>query len=88
MLRCIENTNHSISVEYHPCVLLDMNIVFINLFLQVHKFVQGLITNIKARFQNKKISFVNQAGHYSDKVNINRGCRQGDPLFLYLYFMC
>ena len=31
---------------------------------------------------------VNQGGHLSNKVNINCGCRQGDPIASYICIVC
>ena len=50
-------------------------------------FGPGIFNWIKPFNRNIKASII-QCGFLSDPVNIEKGCRQGDPIVSYLFLMC
>ena len=39
-------------------------------------------------FQNNIYSTINQGGNFSEKINIHRECRQGDPVAAQIFIIC
>ena len=39
-------------------------------------------------FNNDVIAYVSQCGFLSKKIDINHGCRQGDPIASYEFLLC
>ena len=80
-------TNNIIRINIVNC-LVKVLIRFQNTLLKnsntflvlTHQFDGGL-----QHLYNNATAFILQNGHLSDRFSIERGCRQGDPLFLVTY---
>ena len=60
---------------------------FLYSVLEFLGFGSGFIKWIKM-FNNNITASIIQCGFLSDPINIERGCRQGDPIASYLFLMC
>ena len=60
---------------------------FIKEVLQIFNFGDNFASMIQL-FQKNSTSRVEQNGHLSDSIALVRGCRQGDPLSLYVFVLC
>lgn len=60
---------------------------FMTKVLQMFNFGPSFINWVKVFHKNSK-SAVSQSGHLSSFFQLGRGCRQGDPISLYLFVLC
>ena len=60
---------------------------FLYSVLEFLGFGSGFIKWIKM-FNNNITASIIQCGFLSDPINIEQGCRQGDPIASYLFLMC
>ena len=64
---------------------IDWN--FIQKCLNIFNFGKSIQKWVKV-FQNNIYSTINQGGNFSDKIEIHRGCRQGDPIASQIFIIC
>ena len=60
---------------------------FIEFCLNLFGFGDFIIESVKL-LQNGSFSRIEQNGYFSGKINLSRGCRQGDPISPYLFVIC
>ena len=60
---------------------------FLSKVLELYNFGPNLCKWVNI-FNRKIIASICQYGNLSDKIEIQRGCRQGDPLSVYLFVIC
>ena len=64
---------------------LDWN--FIQTMFELSNYGDKILNWIKI-LQNGSKSIVSQNGFFSDPINLERGCRQGDPVSPYIFVIC
>ena len=60
---------------------------FIDQCLKLFNFGDALIKWIQI-LRSNSISKVEQNGHFTQTIDLSRGCRQGDPISPYIFVLC
>ena len=60
---------------------------YVDQCLNLFNFGEGLIKWTKL-LRNNSVSRVEQNGHFTQTIELSRGCRQGDPVSPYIFVLC